>query len=64
MKLRDILAQFTLIIIVKGTFLAAAVQPFILGLGAILSAVDLDSLDIQPIEWNNLLPFVNKQEKT
>ena len=64
MKLRGILVLLTLIIIVKGTFLAAAVQPFILGLGAILAAVDLDSLDIQPIEWNNVLPFVNKQEKS
>ena len=43
---------------VKGAWWAAAVQPVILSLGAILGAVDLDVLDI-----NLSLPFINKQDK-
>ena len=40
MKLTDIFALLTLIVIVKGAWWAAAVQPFILSLGAILGAID------------------------
>ena len=66
MKLRGKLALVTLIEIGKGTLLAAIVQPFILGFGAILAAVDLDVLDVQPIEWKNWLPFdvETKQSKS
>ena len=46
MKLRDILALFTLIVMVRGAWLAAAVQPVIMSLGAVMSAVDLDVLDV------------------
>ena len=56
MKLRNIIALLTLSVMVNGAFWAAAVQPVILSLGAILSAVDLDVLDLR-------LPFINKQEK-
>ena len=56
MKLRSILALSTLCVIVKGAWWAAAVQPVILSLGAVLSAIDLDVLDIQ-------MPFLNKQEE-
>ena len=62
MKLRDILILFTLNVIVKGVFWAAAVQPVILGLGALFSAIDLDVLDVQLIELKSLLPFVSKLE--
>ena len=48
MKLISIFALFTLSSIVKGTWWAAAVQPVILSLGAVLTALDLD-LDVQPI---------------
>ena len=41
--------------IVKGTWWIAAVQPVILSLGAVLAAIDLNVLDVQPIEWRNLL---------
>ena len=41
--------------IVKSTWWVAAVQPVILSLGAVLAAIDLDALDVQPIEWRNLL---------
>ena len=63
MKIRDIFALFTLIMIVKGTWWAAAVQPVILSLGAVLSAIDKDVLDIEQIQWKNWLPFINKIEK-
>ena len=46
MKLRSILALFTLIVMVRGAWFAAAVQPVILSLGAVLSAVDQDVLDV------------------
>ena len=55
MKLIGIIALFTLIVMVKGSWWAAAVQPVILSLGAVLSAIDLDVLDTQSI------PFINKQ---
>ena len=64
MKLKSILAVFTLSVMVKGTWLAAVVQPVILSLGAVLGAIDLDVLDVQTIELKNLLPFINKQDET
>ena len=57
MKLIDIFALFTLSVIVKSAWWAAAVQPVILSLGAVLSAIDLDVLDVQPVKWKNWLPF-------
>ena len=55
MKLTDIIfVIFTLSVMVKGAFWAAAIQPLILSLGAILSAIDLDVLDVQPIKLKNL----------
>ena len=63
MKLTVIFALFALIVMVKGTWWAAAVQPFILSLGAILGTIDSDVLNVESIEWRNLLPFINKQEE-
>ena len=60
MKLTLLFALTTLSVMVKSAFWAAAVQPVILSLGAILSAVDLDVLDVQPIKWNNWLPLIRK----
>ena len=62
MKLESIIALFTLIVMVKGAWWAAAIQPVILSLGAVLGTIDKDVLDIQAIEWRNLLPFINKQD--
>ena len=55
-----LLTTFTLIamsVVVKGNLWAAAVQPVILSIGAVLAAIDLDVLDVQR------LPFINKQDK-
>ena len=41
--------------------MAAAVQPVILSLGAVLSAFNLEELDTQPIEWKGWLPFAFKK---
>ena len=60
MNLSDIFALLTLIVIVKSTWWAVAVQPVILSLGAVLSAIDHDILDVQSIEWKSLLPFISK----
>ena len=40
MKLSDLFVLFTLSVMVKGAWWAVAVQPVILGFGAILSAID------------------------
>ena len=48
MKLSDIIALFTLCVMTKAAWLAAVVQPVILGFGAVLAAFDLDILDSLP----------------
>ena len=49
---------------VKGTWWAAAgLQPVILSIGAVLSAINLDVLDVQPIEWRKLLTFKNDKDE-
>ena len=60
MKLKDIFALLTLSVTVKGTFWIAAAQPVLLSLGAVLTALNQDVLDFHSIEWNNILPFINK----
>ena len=59
MQLNTLFALFTLIVIVKGAWWAAAVQPVLLGLGAVFSAIDSEVLNVQILQ-----PFVNKQDKT
>ena len=57
MKFIIILAIFSLIVMVKGAWWAAAAQPVILGLGAVLGALNLDISDVKPItEWNVYVP--------
>ena len=51
MKLSDIFVLITLSVMVEGAWWAAAVQPVILGLGAVLASFDLDVLDVQSMEW-------------
>ena len=59
MKLLAIFALFQLIVFVKSTWWAAAVQPVILSIGAVFTALNSDVLnfDAQPIEWRNWLPL-------
>ena len=61
MKITVIFAFVTLSVIVKGAFWAAAVQPVILSLGAVLAAIDLDVLDVQASEWNKWKVFKIKR---
>ena len=63
MKLQFIFALFTLIFTVKGAWWTAAVQPVILSIGAVLSAIDLDILDVQPLEWTKLNIFKQARKK-
>ena len=63
MKLKVILVFFTLSLIVEGMWSAAAIQPIILSLGAVFSAIDLDVLDIESIQLRNLLTFKNKKDE-
>ena len=55
MKLRGILALFTLSVITKGAWWDATVQPIILSLGAMMAAVDLDVLDVHLFDWRQWL---------
>ena len=58
------MALFALGEVVNCAWLAAAVQPVILSLGAIFAALDLDlqpMLDAQPIEFRNFFIFGNKE---
>ena len=45
MKLFGVFVLSLLSVMVEGAWLAAAVQPVILSLGAVLGAIDLDVLD-------------------
>ena len=62
MKLGSIFALFTLSTIVKGAWFIAAVQPVILSIGAILAAIDLDVIDIQPIKFRNFFAETRHKE--
>ena len=61
MNLNSFLALVTLCVVVKGAWLAAAVQPVILGLGAVFTALNLDVLDGVVIELMNRLPLEKKR---
>ena len=61
MKLRTILATLTLSVMVKA-FWAAAVQPVLLSLGAVLTALDLEALDMEPIDFKSYwMSFAKKK---
>ena len=47
MKLIFVFTLFSLSVLVNGAWWAAAIQPVILSLGAILTAIDSDVLDTQ-----------------
>ena len=55
MKLASFFVILTLTVTVKGAWWAAAVQPVILGFGAILTAFNEDALDIE-------LPFISLRD--
>ena len=64
-----LLATFALILlstIVKAAWWIPAVQPVILSLGAVLTAFNLDvlNIDVQPIEWKNWLSLKKKKDET
>ena len=63
MKLSNIIALLSLSVLVKGlVWTAALAQPLVLGLGALLGAIDLDVLDIHHIEFKSFLHFAKKSE--
>ena len=67
MKLKVFFAFITISVIVKivkGVWWALALNPVILSLGAILTAIDQDVLNIQPIELRSWFStFKNQEEK-
>ena len=58
LTLTSIFALFKLCMMVEGAWWAAAVQPVILSLGAVLGALDLDVLDV-----HYFVEIKNKKEK-
>ena len=54
MKLSIILALIAISVTVRGAFWAAAVSPMIVSLGALLTAFNLDvlDLDLKPTTWS------------
>ena len=61
MKLAQVFALFTLIVIVKGNLIAAMARPAILSFGTLFAALNHEKFDIKPIEWRNIMPFVTEK---
>ena len=57
-----IFAVFTLGVMAKGTWWAAALHPVILGFGAIFTALNEDLFDDEPFNFENWLHFNNKSD--
>ena len=60
MKLSSIFVLITLIVVVKGNLLVAAARPAILGLGALMAALNKDELpdlDVHAFDWKKWIPF-------
>ena len=64
MKSKVFFSILNLIVIVKAALLATAVQPVILTLGAVMAALDLDVLDVQPIAWRNWKIFKSEKKES
>ena len=61
MKRINILALFALSQMVNGAWWAAAAQPVILTLGAVLGTLNFDVLDVEPITtWKIYVPTFKK----
>ena len=61
MKLTFIFTLFTLSEIVKCNLIAAMARPVILSIGTIFAAMNQDVVEIQPLEWSNLMPYARKK---
>ena len=64
MQLNTLFALFTSVMMVKGAWFAAVAQPVILGLGAVLGALNMDVFDAQPIRWDIFVPLFNPNKKS
>ena len=63
MNLITIFALLSLAVTVRGAWWAAAAQPVILGLGAVMGALNLDIFDAQPIKWDFYMPSFNPSSR-
>ena len=62
MRFREVFFLFTLSVVVNGSLWAAAVQPVILSLGAMMAAVDQDVLDVHFFDWKKWFkPVIDKE---
>ena len=62
MKTTCIFTIYTLIVIVKGSLWAAAVQPIVLTFGAAFTALNLDVQPLFDVNWKNFL-FSKEDDK-
>ena len=60
MKLSSLIILLSLLEIVKSAWWASAMQPVLLGFGAVFTALNQEILDVEPIELNKGLPFISK----
>ena len=63
MKTFCILALFTLSVMVKGAWWAAATQPIILSFGALLTALNLDVQPLLDVDWKNVNLFESRDRR-
>ena len=64
MKFLSIFVLFTLIVVVNGSWLSAAIYPIILGFGAVLMKINLDPFDVETLNQKNQLTLDKKEEHT
>ena len=60
MKTKFVIILFTLSVVAKCNLMAAVARPVILSFGTIFAAMNQNAIDIQPIDWRNLMPFTSK----
>ena len=60
MKTKFVIILFTLSVVAKCNLMAAVARPVLLSFGTIFAAMHQDAIDIQPINWRNLMPFTSK----
>ena len=63
MKLSCVFVAYLLSVIVEGAWWAAAVQPIILGFGAVFTALNQDEQPILDFDWNRVQIFKNDKDE-
>ena len=64
MKTSYVFIVYLLNVVVDGAWWVAAVQPIILGFGAVLTALNQDEQPLLDFNWNNLQIFKNDKDES